>query len=284
MWNLKAMQLLLFQVYTNTKKEQYLFIFFLRIAAFLNFQHTGKIFFLQIFGQSWCCQRWCHGRSAWVHKDRDIQSLTGMASRQSLSETTGVAALRGDFLTVTVGSERFCQTVGLVVPVVSEPNIFQAWLFCTWWKTYLQPSVFIQVWPFRRGRLWPSLCGLHVSDLLHRPSGSWFFKSRNPFWAFLNGHIVRWFVCFVRSNEGGNVLCFFGAQFSWQRNTFILCVLNQLSQRISIQWWVKDVPSVRYNPTNIDVAYPQFFSGVVWLPSVEVCSPESKKSKSDHQS
>lgn len=30
-------------------------------------------------------------------------------------------------------------------------------------------------------------------------------------------------------------------------------------------------PSVAftYNPTNIDVAYPQFFSGVVWLPSVE---------------
>ena len=30
-------------------------------------------------------------------------------------------------------------------------------------------------------------------------------------------------------------------------------------------------PSVAftYNPTNIDIAYPQFFSGVVWLPSVE---------------
>ena len=43
------------------------------------------------------------------------------------------------------------------------------------------------------------------------------------------------------------------------------------------------VTSVRYNPTNIDVAYPQFFSGVVWLPSVEVCSPESL-TQFDHQS
>lgn len=25
----------------------------------------------------------------------------------------------------------------------------------------------------------------------------------------------------------------------------------------------------RYNPTNIDIAYPQFFTGVKWLPSVE---------------
>ena len=31
-------------------------------------------------------------------------------------------------------------------------------------------------------------------------------------------------------------------------------------------------PTLRYNPTNIDVAYPQFFTGVVWLPTVEVCN------------
>lgn len=90
MWNLNAMQLLLFPS-TNTKKGTVFFHIFSEHCSIFWMKHTGRIFTPTDFGQkSWCCQRWCHGRSAWVHKDRDIQSLTGMASRQSLSGVEGL--------------------------------------------------------------------------------------------------------------------------------------------------------------------------------------------------
>lgn len=176
MWNLKAMAITTLSKYKYQKRNSLFSYFFWALPAFLNFQHTGRIPPTDFREKSWFSQRWCHGRSAWVHKDSDIQSLTGMASRQSLSEKPGVAALRWWNLTVPVGSLHVSAKLWVHSScwVVSEPNIFQPWLFCAWWKTYLQPStkcfspglaisprtiVAVPLWPSRQRLSAPSRKG-----------------------------------------------------------------------------------------------------------------------------
>lgn len=214
MWNLKAMQLLFPS--TNTKKELYGTVFFHIFSE--HFWHfwifsTPEGFHLQISGNILVNRGDAMGRAHGFTRIAIFRVSLGW-HHVRVSVGPGVAALRGETGSDGWFFERFCRFLWtVVVGLCLNPTFSNHDCLDTWWKTYLQPSGKIQVWPFRRGRLWPSLCGLHVSDLVHRP---------------------------VEAMKGATSLCFFRAQFSWQRNTFILCVLNQLSQQISIQWWVKD--------------------------------------------
>ena len=201
------------QIQKRNCMEQYFFIFFLSIFGIFEFSAHRKDSTYRFRETSW-----------WTEVMPWEERMGSQGSRYSESHWDGITSesqwVQGlqpwEVKPVpTVGFfERFCRFLWtVVVGLCLNPTFSNHDCLDTWWKTYLQPSGKIQVWPFRRGRLWPSLCGLHVSDLVHRP---------------------------VEAMKGATSLCFFRAQFSWQRNTFILCVLNQLSQQISIQWWVKD--------------------------------------------